>query len=124
MKQLNYSPAYVHSSLEGGQIKMCVCISNSNEDDENIEAANQFCQDWVDQKHETSINLQFDFKQIIDDALMSDRSRKAMFKFKTKDDLRYLRRIQSDLMKALSRVNTAIAGVKYVRVDDKGNVQD
>lgn len=124
MNKNTYYPEYVHSELKNGQFKMRVTISNENFYDENIKVATQFCQDWIADKYQTFINVEFDMQHIIDDALYSDRYKRTAFKFKGKEDLRYLRKLQSDLMKALSRVNTAIAGTKYVFVNDKGEVQE
>lgn len=111
MKKNTYYPEYVHSELDRGKFKMHVTITNECFDGWNLRLANKFCKDWLDGKHETFIHVEFDIKQIIDDALYCDRWHKREFKFEGKKDLQYLTRLQADLIKALARVNAAVAKV-------------
>ncbi len=105
-----YFPQYVHSNLEDGKIQLRICVASDTDREDNYEVLTEFCKSWNYDPDEnyTFINVDFDIKHIIDDALYADREERRKYKFDDHDDMQFLLQLQSELMQGLSSVTQAI----------------
>lgn len=105
-----YFPQYVHSELKDGKIQLRLCITSDTPCEDNYAAVTRFCKAWKDDpdEHYTFLKVDFDIKDIIDNALYFDRESGHKFDFSGEDGLRFLLQLQSELMQGLSAVTQAI----------------
>ena len=105
-----YFPRYIHSDLEDGKIKLRLSVTSDTDREDNYAAVTEFSKSWKDDpdEHYTFLNVDFDIKHIIDDALYADREERRKYKFDDHDDMQFLLQLQSELMQGLSEVTQAI----------------
>jgi hypothetical protein len=105
-----YFPDYVHSDLEDGKIRLRINISSDTDREDNYAAVTKFCKLWKDDpdEHYTFLNVDFNIKHIIEDALYFARESGQKYDFSDNKSRMFLAQLQAELIEALVEVSNTI----------------